>query len=111
MKSVRSPILKVATKASTGIVGFDEITNRGLPHGRTTLLVGGASVLSLRVRLDAEEAKLEVRMKSLQTELLAKQVEKELLVRTTESRKREISQGLTRMELLRGADATKPDRK
>jgi circadian clock protein KaiC len=64
-----------------------------------------------RVRLDAEEAELEVRVKSLQTELLAKQVEKELLVRTTESRKGEISQGLTRMEELRGADATKPDRK
>jgi hypothetical protein len=42
---------------------------------------------------------------------LAKQVEKELLVLTTESRKGEISQGLTRMEELRGADATKPDRK
>ncbi|RFC34036.1 MAG: circadian clock protein KaiC [Candidatus Nitrotoga sp. SPKER] len=64
-----------------------------------------------RVRLDAEEAELEVRVKSLQTELLAKQVEKELLVRTTESLKGEISQGLTRMEELRGADATKPDRK
>ncbi len=31
-----------------------------------------------RVRLDAEEAELAVRMKSLQTELVAKQVEKEL---------------------------------
>lgn len=41
MKSVRSPILKVATKVPTGIAGFDEITNVGLPHGRTTLLVGG----------------------------------------------------------------------
>ena len=28
-------------KAPTGIVGFDEITGGGLPHGRTTLLVGG----------------------------------------------------------------------
>ncbi|MDO8770956.1 MAG: circadian clock protein KaiC [Burkholderiaceae bacterium] len=64
-----------------------------------------------RVRLDAEEAELEVRVKSLQTELLAKQVEKELLVRTTESRKGELSRGLTRMEELRGADAAKPGRK
>jgi circadian clock protein KaiC len=64
-----------------------------------------------RVRLDAEEAELEVRVKSLQTELLAKQVEKELLVRTTESRKGELSRGLTRMEELRGADAAKPERK
>ena len=39
-----------------------------------------------RVRLDAEEAELEVRVKSLQTELVAKQVEKALLARTTESR-------------------------
>ncbi|MFZ1545511.1 MAG: circadian clock protein KaiC [Candidatus Nitrotoga sp.] len=64
-----------------------------------------------RVRLDAEEAELEVRVKSLQTELLAKQVEKELLVRTTESRKGEKSHDLTRMEELRGADAKKSDRK
>ncbi|MDD5333233.1 MAG: circadian clock protein KaiC [Rhodoferax sp.] len=63
-----------------------------------------------RVRLDAEEAELEVRVKSLQTELLAKQVEKELLVRSTESRKGELSRGLTRMEQLRGADAAKPAR-
>ena len=28
-------------KAPTGILGFDEITGGGLPHGRTTLLVGG----------------------------------------------------------------------
>lgn len=28
-------------KASTGIDGFDEMTNGGLPRGRTTLLVGG----------------------------------------------------------------------
>ena len=42
MKSVRSSLLKVETKAPTGIAGFDEITNGGLPHGRTTLLVGGS---------------------------------------------------------------------
>src|SRR5687768_17812944 len=29
------------TKAPTGITGFDETTAGGLPHGRTTLLVGG----------------------------------------------------------------------
>ena len=64
-----------------------------------------------RVRLDAEEAELEVRVKSLQTELLAKQVEKELLVRTTASHKGELSRGRTQMEELRGADAAKPGRK
>lgn len=64
-----------------------------------------------RVRFDAEEADLEVRVKSLQTELLAKQVEKELLVRTTASHMGELSRSRTRMEELRGADAAKPGRK
>jgi circadian clock protein KaiC len=64
-----------------------------------------------RVRLDAEEAELEVRVKSLQVELEAKQVEKALLARTTESRKGELSRGLTRMGELRGADAAIPERK
>ena len=61
-----------------------------------------------RVTLDAEEAVLEVRAKSLQTELLAKQVEKTLLDRTTASRKGELSRGHTRMHELRGGDAAKP---
>ena len=64
-----------------------------------------------RVRLDADEAELEVRLKSLQTELLAKQVEKALLTRTTESRERELSRGRTRMKELRGADAAISRRK
>ena len=59
-----------------------------------------------RVRLNAEEAELEVRVKSLQVELEAKQVEKALLDRTTESQKGELSRGRARMEELRGADAT-----
>ena len=64
-----------------------------------------------RVRLDAEEAELEVRVKSLQAELEAKQVEKALLARTTESREGELSRGRTRMGELRGADAAIPGRK
>jgi circadian clock protein KaiC len=64
-----------------------------------------------RVSLDAEEAVLEVRAKSLQTELLAKQVEKALLARTIESRERELSLGRARMRELRGADTTKAERK
>ena len=64
-----------------------------------------------RVRLDAEEAELEVRVKSLQMELVAKQVEKALLARTTESREGELSRGRTRMRELRGADAAIPGRK
>jgi len=58
-----------------------------------------------RVSLDAEEAVLEVRAKSLQTELVAKQVEKTLLARTTESREKALSRGRIRMGELRGADA------
>jgi circadian clock protein KaiC len=64
-----------------------------------------------RVRLDAEEAELEVRVQSLKVELEAKQVEKALLARTTETRKGELSQGRTRMGELRGADAAVPGRK
>ena len=63
------------------------------------------------VKLDAEEAELEVRLKSLQTELVAKQVEKALLVRTTQSDKGELSRGRTQMKELRGADAAIPGRK
>lgn len=64
-----------------------------------------------RVSLDAEEAVLEVRAKSLQTELVAKQVEKTLLERTTHSRKGEQSRGRIRMRELRGGDVAKPKRK
>jgi circadian clock protein KaiC len=61
-----------------------------------------------RVRLDAEEAELEVRVKSLQTELIAKQVEKALLTRTTAIHERDLTHGDNRMRELRGADATDP---
>jgi len=57
-----------------------------------------------RVTLDAEEAVLKVRAKSMDTELLAKQVEKTLLDRTTQSRKGELSRGRIRMSELRGGD-------
>jgi circadian clock protein KaiC len=58
-----------------------------------------------RVQLDAEEAELEVRLRSLQTVLVAKQVEKELLTRTTETNERELKGGRSMMRELRGADA------
>ena len=58
-----------------------------------------------RVRLDAEEAVLEVRAKSLKTELVAKQVEKELLTRTMDSQQRELILGRARLRELRRADA------
>jgi circadian clock protein KaiC len=63
-----------------------------------------------RVSLDAEAAVLEVRAKSLQTELVAKNVEKTLLTRTTASRAGELSRGRTRMRELRGGDAALPGR-
>ena len=41
MKAVRSPRQTSASKAPSGITGFDEVTGGGLPRGRTTLLLGG----------------------------------------------------------------------
>jgi circadian clock protein KaiC len=64
-----------------------------------------------RVKLDAEEAELEVRAKAVQVELVAKQVEKALLVRTTQSLEGALSRGRSRMRELRGADAALPARK
>jgi circadian clock protein KaiC len=61
-----------------------------------------------RVRLDAEEAVLEVRVKSLQTELVAKQTEKELLTRTTEIHGRDMNRRDNHLRELRGADVTPP---
>src|SRR5512141_3154371 len=42
MRAVLPSRPEVASKAPTGIAGFDEIVGGGLPGGRTTLLVGGA---------------------------------------------------------------------
>jgi circadian clock protein KaiC len=64
-----------------------------------------------RVSLNAEEAVLQVRARSLQTELIAKRVEKSLLTSTTQSRERELSRGHTRMRELRGGDAAVLGRK
>jgi circadian clock protein KaiC len=59
------------------------------------------------VTLDAQQAELEVRLKAVQTELVAKQLEKSLLARTTASRKAVILRGSERMRELRGGDAPK----
>jgi circadian clock protein KaiC len=64
-----------------------------------------------RVRLDAEEAELEVRVKSLQVELEAKHVEKALLIRTALSHEQALAGGRSRMRVLRGADTAKGQRK
>ncbi len=61
------------------------------------------------VRLDTEEAELEVRLKSLQTELVAKQVEKALLTRTAASQEDEVNRGDHHVRELRGADAASAD--
>lgn len=59
------------------------------------------------VQLDAEEAELQVRLKSLQTELVAKQVEKTLLSRTAKTRAQATSRGHLRMHELRGGDTAR----
>jgi circadian clock protein KaiC len=59
------------------------------------------------VTLDAQQAELEVRLKAVQTELIAKQLEKTLLARTTASREAVILHGSERMRELRGGDAPK----
>ncbi len=40
-KARRVPPASSVTKAPTGIIGLDEMTGGGLPHNRTTLLLGG----------------------------------------------------------------------
>jgi circadian clock protein KaiC len=59
------------------------------------------------VTLDAQQAELQVRLKAVQTELVAKQVEKTLLASTTASRKAVTLRGSERMRELRGGDAPK----
>jgi circadian clock protein KaiC len=64
-----------------------------------------------RIRLEAEEAELQVRLQSVRVELEAKLVEKALLDRTTESRSVESTRGNTRIRELRGADAVASKRR
>jgi circadian clock protein KaiC len=56
------------------------------------------------VQLEAEEAVLEVRAKSLKKELVTKQVEKTMLKRTASNRHEELSRARKRIRELRGAD-------
>ncbi len=78
---------------------------------RVAMEVAEVAAKLKRVRLDAEEAELEVRVKSLQIELVAKQTEKELLTRTTASQARDLTRGDSRLRELRGADAAPPEPK
>ena len=60
------------------------------------------------VQLDAEEAELGVRLKSIQAELLAKQAEKTLLAQATQWREQEYLRGRSQVQELRGADEAIP---
>ena len=63
-----------------------------------------------QVQIEAEEAELDVRLKSLQVELLAKQAEKALLAQNTKNREQEYQRGRTQVQELRGADDAVPRR-
>ncbi|MGZ5443540.1 MAG: circadian clock protein KaiC [Thermoanaerobaculia bacterium] len=56
------------------------------------------------VKLEAEQAELEARVKSLQVELTAKVTEKAVLARSSEVHERELELGRDRMRELRGSD-------
>ncbi|MEA2491677.1 MAG: circadian clock protein KaiC [Acidobacteriota bacterium] len=56
------------------------------------------------IRLEAEEAELEARVRSLQLELTAKQTEKALLAHSADIHERELALGRDRMRELRGTD-------
>ena len=71
-------------------------------HASTELAEAESAIK--RMRLEAEEAEIKVRLKSLETELQAKQAEVSLSLRAIESRRREHSRGLARIQQLRGAD-------
>jgi circadian clock protein KaiC len=58
-----------------------------------------------RLRLEAEEAELRVRLQSLRTELQAKRTEKRLLARTAVNRRTETAHSLRLMQELRKADS------
>ena len=60
------------------------------------------------VRLDAEEAEIEARLKLLQFELASKLTEKGVLARSAEVHEKESAMGRDRMRQLRGTDVT-PD--
>lgn len=59
-----------------------------------------------RVRLDAEEAELEARVRSLEAELAAKRTEKGVLTRSAAVLEKEVVQGRDRMRELRGSDVS-----
>lgn len=61
------------------------------------------------VKLDAEHAELEARVKLLQVELAAKVTEKAVLARSAEVHEKELARGRDRMRELRGTDVAHED--
>jgi circadian clock protein KaiC len=68
--------------------------------------VAAVSARLQNVKLEAEEAELEARVKLLQVELAAKVTEKAVLARSTEAHEREVMLGRDRLRELRGSDVT-----
>lgn len=64
-----------------------------------------------RLRLETEEAEINVRLQSLQRELRAKQAEVSLAIQAIENRRSESSLDLARVQQLRGADPIVEDNK
>jgi len=73
-------------------------------HDADVIAKAEAQLKSLR--LDAEESELEARLKNVQTELAAKQVEKSLLAHTAMNRHGDLRRSHERMKELRSADAS-----
>ena len=81
-----------------------------LAEKSTTRVAEVAAKLS-QVKLDAQEAELEVSMRSLQTELEAKRLEKALLIQTRQSHQDELLRSKERIKEMRGDDDTIADEK
>lgn len=71
--------------------------------------VAAVSAKLRSVKLDAEQAELEARVKLLQVELAAKLTEKAVLARSAEVHEKEVALGRDRMRELRGTDAAHED--
>ncbi len=75
----RSPANPHSQKCPTGIAGFDDISNGGLPRGRTTLIIGGPgcgkTVLALQILVngatDAREAGIFVAFEESTRQIIA----------------------------------------
>ena len=70
--------------------------------------VAAATSKLIAVKLEAEEAELEARVKALQRELAAKRTEKAVLTQSAEIHQRELVLGHARIRQLRGTDEVTP---